>query len=129
MRRREDQKSKPSAPQENTSATNAASPARDDFATRELDEHKVLGEKVNNREVASGNNATGGKRRRVVTAGAVAARERVEENLRPHVEKLRQASSSVLDEAADDPGARFVLVAVAFFLLTLLLIIISKMLG
>ncbi len=36
-------------------------------------------------------------------------------SLLPRMEKLRQASVGMLDEAADDPSLRFVLVAVALF--------------
>jgi len=52
----------------------------------------------------------------------------VEENLRPRVEKLREASMVVLEEASEDSGARFVLIALAVFLLFLLFLIISNVL-
>jgi hypothetical protein len=58
-----------------------------------------------------------------------AAREAVEENLLPRVEKLRQASNVVLDEAAYDPSLRFVLIAVALFLVFLVILLASKVLG
>ncbi|MDT7541348.1 MAG: hypothetical protein QOE33_1252 [Acidobacteriota bacterium] len=47
------------------------------------------------------------------------------ESLRPRVKKLRERSVVVLDEAADDPGLRFVLVAVALFVVALLLYVFS----
>ena len=62
------------------------------------------------------------KRQRVRTA----AREAVEENLLPRVEKLRQASNVVLDEAAYDPSLRFILIALALFLIFLLILLASK---
>jgi hypothetical protein len=65
------------------------------------------------------------KRHRVRTA----AREAVEENLLPRVEKLRQASNVVLDEAAYDPSLRFILIAVALFIIFLLILFASKVLG
>lgn len=52
----------------------------------------------------------------------------VEENLRPRVEKLREASMVVLEEASEDSGARFVLIALAVFLLFLLFLLISNVL-
>lgn len=65
------------------------------------------------------------KRHRVRTA----AREAVEENLLPRVEKLRQASNVVLDEAAYDPSLRFILIAVALFVIFLVILFASKVLG
>ena len=45
------------------------------------------------------------------------------------VGKLRKASSVVLDQAAYDPSLRFLLVAAALFLLFLVLLILSKVMG
>jgi len=50
-------------------------------------------------------------------------------NLRPRVEKLREASTVVFDEATDDPGLRFVIVAIVLFLLFLFILIFSYILG
>ena len=60
---------------------------------------------------------------------ASAARDMVEEKLSPRVEKLRQASNVMLEEASYDPSLRFVLVAVAVILLSLLLILLNYLLG
>ena len=57
------------------------------------------------------------KRRRPVTV--------VGENLRPRVEKLREASIVMLDEAPNDSGLRFILIGVALFLLFLLFLYVS----
>lgn len=43
----------------------------------------------------------------------------------PRVEKLRQASIDMLDEAADDPSLRFVLISVTLFLCFLLILLAS----
>jgi hypothetical protein len=51
------------------------------------------------------------------------------ENLRPRVEKLREASTVVFDEASDDPGLRFVIVAALLFLLFLFILLFSYILG
>ena len=51
------------------------------------------------------------------------------EGVRARVEKLRKVSSVVIDQAAYDPSLRFLLVAAAFFLLFLILLILSKVLG
>jgi len=45
------------------------------------------------------------------------------------VEKLRKVSSVVIDQAAYDPSLRFLLVAAALFVLFLILLILSKVLG
>jgi hypothetical protein len=57
------------------------------------------------------------------------AREVVGEKIAPRMEKLRQASNVMLDEAAYDPSLRFVLVAVAILVLTLLLFILHGLIG
>ena len=60
---------------------------------------------------------------------ASAAREKVEGKIAPRVEKLRHASGAMLEEASYDPSLRFVLVAVAIFLLSLLLLLLNHLLG
>ncbi len=50
-------------------------------------------------------------------------------NVRGRIEKLRKASSVVIDQAAYDPSLRFILVGAAFFLLFLFLFLLSKVLG
>ena len=50
-----------------------------------------------------------------------------EGGVRPQVEKLRKASSIVLDEATYDPSVRFVLVAAVLFVLFLVILLLSKM--
>jgi hypothetical protein len=62
--------------------------------------------------------------RRAATVGAS-----VGENLRPRVEKLREASTVVFDEATDDPGLRFVIVAALLFILFLFIFLFSYILG
>lgn len=51
------------------------------------------------------------------------------EGVRGRVEKLRKVSSVMIDQAAYDPSLRFLLVAAALFLLFLVLLILSKVLG
>jgi hypothetical protein len=62
--------------------------------------------------------------RRAATVGAS-----VGENLRPRVEKLREASTVVFDEAAEDPGLRFVIIAAVLFLIFLFILLFSYILG
>ncbi|HEX9919551.1 MAG TPA: hypothetical protein VGA87_10305 [Pyrinomonadaceae bacterium] len=60
---------------------------------------------------------------------ATAVGASVGENLRPRVEKLREASTVVFDEATDDPGLRFVIVAAVLFILFLFILLFSYILG
>ena len=50
-------------------------------------------------------------------------------NVRDRVEKIRHVSSVVIDQASYDPSLRFILVAAALFVLFLVLLIISKVIG
>ena len=51
------------------------------------------------------------------------------DGVRGRVEKVRKVTSVVIDQAAYDPSLRFLLVAAAMFLLFLVLLILSKVLG
>lgn len=99
----------------------------DSFATKKLDSYDVSGNRGNS-NAERREDSTTGNRRRVIATKAVAARGQIEETLRPRVAKLKQTSSTVLDEAAIDPGLRFVLIAAVFFLLTVALLMFSKLL-
>ncbi|MBV9956916.1 MAG: hypothetical protein JO360_00790 [Acidobacteria bacterium] len=62
------------------------------------------------------------KRQRVKEA----ARGVVQENVRPRVEKLRQASSTMLEEAsAIDPSLRFIIIAVFLFIIFVVMLLLS----
>src|SRR2546423_2959994 len=52
-----------------------------------------------------------------------------DDGVRARVEKLRKVSSIVIDQAAYDPSIRFILVAAGMFLLFLILLILSKVIG
>ncbi|HEU4509814.1 MAG TPA: zinc-ribbon domain-containing protein [Pyrinomonadaceae bacterium] len=51
------------------------------------------------------------------------------EGVRGRVEKLRKVSSVVIDQAAYDPSLRFLLVAAVLFVMFIVLLILSKVLG
>lgn len=53
----------------------------------------------------------------------------VAETVRGRVEKIKHVSSVVIDQAAYDPSLRFLLVAAVLFVLFLVLMILSKVLG
>jgi hypothetical protein len=51
----------------------------------------------------------------------------VEGDMIHRVQKVREISSVVLDEAGDDPGLRFVLVAAIVFVLFLVIVLLNKL--
>jgi predicted RNA-binding Zn-ribbon protein involved in translation (DUF1610 family) len=53
----------------------------------------------------------------------------VADNVRDRVEKIRHVSSVVIDQAAYDPSLRFLLVAAVLFVLFVILVILSKVVG
>lgn len=67
-------------------------------------------------ESAGDGRGAGGVRRRAAAVG---------ESVRPRVEKLREASVVVFDEAAEDPGMRFVVIAAFLFVVALLILLFS----
>jgi zinc-ribbon domain len=54
---------------------------------------------------------------------------RAPDSVRGRVDKFRKVSSIMIDQAAYDPSLRFLLVAAALFLLFLVLLILSKVIG
>ena len=52
-----------------------------------------------------------------------------EHGVRGRVDKIRKVSSVMIDQAAYDPSLRFLLVAAALFILFLVLLILSKVIG
>ena len=53
----------------------------------------------------------------------------IEGNVAHRVQKFREVSSVVIDEASYDPSLRFVLVAGALFVLFLLIVLLNKLIG
>jgi hypothetical protein len=51
------------------------------------------------------------------------------DSVRGRVERFRKVSSVMIDQAAYDPSLRFLLVAAGLFLLFLVLLILSKVIG
>jgi hypothetical protein len=64
--------------------------------------------------------------RRKVVASTEKHRER---SSRPHAEKLRDRSAALIEEASDDPGLRFVLIAVLLFIVFLVFLVFSQIIG
>ena len=65
---------------------------------------------------------------RASAVASAAARGVIEEPVK-RVEKLRHASTHVIEEASYDPSLRFVLVAVGLFVVFLILLVLSKLMG
>jgi hypothetical protein len=89
-----------------TSVERASTSAADEPAAVVADESAAI----------AGESAAGRVRQRASAVG---------DSLRPRVGRLRERSVVVLDEAADDPGVRFVVVAAALFIVALLLYVFS----
>jgi hypothetical protein len=53
----------------------------------------------------------------------------VEGDVKQRVQKFREMSSVVIDEASYDPSLRFVLVAAALFVLFLVIVLLNKLIG
>ena len=53
----------------------------------------------------------------------------VAENVRDRVEKIKHVSSVMIDQATYDPSLRFLLVAIALFVVFVLVVILSKVIG
>jgi predicted nucleic acid-binding Zn-ribbon protein len=74
----------------------------------------------------SAEKAPAGKVRDKIQRATTLVRD-VEGDVKHRVQKVRQISSVVLDEAGYDPSLRFVLVAAALFLLFLLVMLLNKL--
>ena len=59
---------------------------------------------------------------------STATREALADNVK-RVEKIRQVSTVIFEEASYDPSLRFVLVALALFILFIILLVLSKVMG
>jgi zinc ribbon protein len=75
-----------------------------------------------------GHERAGRKARERLHRASTAARGAIEENVK-RVERIRQVSSVVLEEAHYDASLRFVLVAVALFVIVAVLLVLSKVMG
>ena len=67
--------------------------------------------------------------RETIERATRSARAGFEDNVLGRVERIRKVSSVVIDQAAYDPSLRFLLVAGALFLLFLILLFLSKLIG
>jgi hypothetical protein len=79
-------------------------------------------------ETAPSKTGTYEKAREGLHRASTATREALADNVK-RVERIRHVSSVVLEEAAYDPSLRFVLVALAIFVVFLVLLLLSKVMG
>ena len=68
------------------------------------------------------------KAREGLHRASTATREALADNVK-RVEKIRHVSSAMIEEATYDPSLRFVLVALAIFVVFLVLLLLSKVMG
>ena len=83
-----------------------------------------------NAEPAPPSNESRGEAAAAKVAGAVGATRRraasvVKESIAPHVERVRDRSIVMLEEAPDDSGLRFVIIAAVLFALFIFLLVLS----
>jgi hypothetical protein len=67
--------------------------------------------------------------RETIERASRSTRAGLEGNVLARVDRIRKVSSVVIDQAAYDPSLRFLLVAGALFLLFLVLLFLSKLIG
>jgi hypothetical protein len=108
-----------SVPTATAAASTAGQPAQEITAQDAAGENRTRA--LSNLPVASEEKEERSKRPRVA--------ESREGKIAPRVEKLRQASNIMLEEASSDPGLRFVLVTLAIFLLSMLILLLNHLLG
>jgi predicted nucleic acid-binding Zn-ribbon protein len=75
-----------------------------------------------------GKSGTYGKARDSLHRASTATREALADNVK-RVEKIRHVSTAMIEEASYDPSLRFVLVALALFVVFLVLLLLSKVMG
>ena len=115
------------APAIDVDKRNAQGPNAEAVAGQKADEpQRRKSDNPRNRDTSGSPAPATGKARQQIQRARTAARDALEDNVRPRVDKIRNASSFVLEEASDDPSLRFVLVAGALFLLFVVLLVISK---
>ncbi|MDQ2936352.1 MAG: zinc ribbon domain-containing protein [Acidobacteriota bacterium] len=92
-----------------------------------LKDQKAEGTARHPQKPTDGRAAAGAGRARIQRAGTLA--RDVEGDVIHRVQKLREISTVVLDEAAYDPSLRFLLVAAFMFLIFLVIVLLNKFLG
>jgi predicted nucleic acid-binding Zn-ribbon protein len=86
------------------------------------------GQKLDPQDAPVSKPGTYGKARDSLHRASSATREALADNVK-RVEKIRHVSSVVLGEATYDPSLRFVLVALGIFVVFLVLLLLSKVMG
>ena len=97
-------------------------PTADDQATLASDQDQSKAPVIEDRQSARERTRETLRRASKMTRGAI------EDNVK-RVEKVHHASSVVLEEATYDPSLRFVLVALGLFVLAVILLVLSKVMG
>ncbi len=106
-------------------AVNAAEPARPAVqSNKEPPDQKQKDAAIQSQKIPAGRAAPGGGRAKLQRATTLA--RDVEGDVIHRVQKLREISTVVLDEAGYDPSLRFVLVAALLFGLFLVIVLLNK---
>jgi len=84
--------------------------------------------KAESQTVSSSNPTRVGRTRGKLQHASSVARGAIEQNVK-RADKIRHVSSAMLEEASYDPSLRFVLVALGLFIVFLILLLLSKVMG
>jgi predicted nucleic acid-binding Zn-ribbon protein len=114
--------SQPSGEPETQPATEAPAPAVANATAKDT------GKKLDPPADPVSKAGTYGKARDSLHRASTATREALADNVK-RVERIRHVSSVVLGEATYDPSLRFVLVALGIFVVFLVLLLLSKVMG
>jgi len=85
-------------------------------------------QKTNPRIASTSHPGTVERTREKLHRASSAARGAIEENVK-RVDKIRHVSTAMIEEASYDPSLRFVLVALALFVVFVILLVLSKVMG
>lgn len=115
----------------NTAAPTVETTSRSTAAEVASDPKSVPDQKDPDGESDSKTGARAKTRERLHRAGSAAtsvARHALDDNVK-RVEKIHHVSSAMFEEAAYDPSLRFVLVALGLFIVAVILLVLSKVMG
>jgi DNA-directed RNA polymerase subunit M/transcription elongation factor TFIIS len=112
--------------QQSMAASSAEKHAADADKTAAVDSTEAVSEPA--KAVTSERHGARERTRETLHRASTAARGAIERPVK-QVEKMHHVSTAMLDEAHSDPSLRFVLVALGLFILFVILLVLSKVMG
>ena len=116
-----DEAAEPEGPVDSVVPPTVTRPVQDDKV-------KIASDDKNKKTVSEDRHGARERTRETLQRASNAARGAIGDNVK-RVEKLHHASSAMLEEATYDPSLRFVLVALGLFVLFVVLLVLSKVMG